>query len=230
MDCCNLDVSSRREKRRRSEMCMSDVVRIFLIKKLAGLFVVSSKCRHITGIFWPIGLMVVSAVDLLYVFGRYFVLSELTPLSSVRCEPMWWYCVCRDRPGMWVTTALNNISVFVLVWHVFMSIAHLTPSTAPPLPYKTHSAQRPRIREVHQLDRAAPLKVRACRGTWKSLLVEVFTLRHALCRSDSKVGASALTATPKFEGGPARDLHGARVARMVKSSKRQMQNIRACAM
>ena len=29
---------------------------------------------------------------------------------------------------------------------------------------------------------------------------------HALCRSYSKVEESALTATPKFEGGPARDL------------------------
>ena len=67
--------------------------------------------------------------------------------------------------------------------------------------------------EAPQLDRAVPLKVRACRGTCKGLLVDVFTLRHALCRSYSKVEASALTATPKFEGGPARDLQGARVAR-----------------
>ena len=44
------------------------------------MFVVSSKCRQITEIFWPIGFMVVSAVDLLYVFGRSFVLYELTLL------------------------------------------------------------------------------------------------------------------------------------------------------
>ena len=45
------------------------------------MFVVSSKCRQITGIFRLIGFMIVSAVDLLYVFGRSFVLSdELTLL------------------------------------------------------------------------------------------------------------------------------------------------------
>ena len=64
--------------------------------------------------------MVVSAVDLLYVFGRSFVLSdELTllvqfgrgtdgDLVSVRS------CLS-DRPEMWVTAALNNMSVFILV-------------------------------------------------------------------------------------------------------------------
>ena len=59
--------------------------------------------------------------------------------------------------------------------------------------------------------------------------VEVFTLRHAVCRSYSKVEASALNSTPKFEGGSARDLHGARVARRVKSRTRQRQNIGAFA-
>ena len=39
IDCWNLDISYRREKRRWSETCMSDVVRIPLIWKLAGLFV-----------------------------------------------------------------------------------------------------------------------------------------------------------------------------------------------
>ena len=84
-------------------------------------------------------------------------------------------------------------------------------------------------REVHQLDRAAPLKVRACRGTYEGSSVEVFTLRHALCRSYSKVEASTLSSTTKIEGGPARDPHGARVARRVKSRTRQRQNIEAFA-
>ena len=83
--------------------------------------------------------------------------------------------------------------------------------------------------EVHQLDRAAPLKVRACRGTSEGSSVEVFTLRHALCRSYSRVEASALSSTAKFEGGSARDPHGARVARRVKGSTRQRQNIGAIA-
>ena len=60
--------------------------------------------------------MVVPAVNLLYVFGRSFVLSdELTLLvqfgGNQCCE-----LVClSDRPGMWVTAALNNTSVFILV-------------------------------------------------------------------------------------------------------------------
>ena len=61
-------------------------------------------------------------------------------------------------------------------------------------------------REVPQFDREAPLKVRACRGTWEGSSVEGLTLGYVLCRSYSKVEESALTATPKFEGGPARDL------------------------
>ena len=69
--------------------------------------------------------------------------------------------------------------------------------------------------------------MRTCRGTLESSSVEGFTLRHAVFNSYSKVEASALSATPKFEGGPARDLHGARVARRVKSSTRQRQNIGA---
>ena len=51
IDCWNLDDSSRREKRRWSEACMSDVVRVSLFEKLVGLFVVASKYRQITGIF-----------------------------------------------------------------------------------------------------------------------------------------------------------------------------------
>ena len=88
-------------------------------------------------------------------------------------------------------------------------------SISPLKPLHTACADRLE-REVHQLDRAAPLKVCACRvGTREGSSVEVFTLGHALCRSYLKVEASALSSTPKFEGGPARDVHGARVARRV---------------
>ena len=83
--------------------------------------------------------------------------------------------------------------------------------------------------EVHQLDRAAPLKVRACRSAGEGSSVEVFTLRYALRRSCSRVEASALSSTPKFEGGSARELHGARVARRVRGSTRQRQNVGAIA-
>ena len=59
--------------------------------------------------------MVVLAVDLLYVFGRSFVLSEVTLLVQLgrnQCGDL----ACRsDRPEMWVTAALNHISVFILV-------------------------------------------------------------------------------------------------------------------
>ena len=39
---------------------------------------------------------------------------------------------------------------------------------------------------------------------------------------------SDLSSTRKFEGGPARDAHGARVARKVEEIIRQRQNIVAC--
>ena len=51
IDCWNLDDRVSVERRRWSETCMSDVFRISLIQKLAGLFVVVSKCRKITVIF-----------------------------------------------------------------------------------------------------------------------------------------------------------------------------------
>ena len=59
--------------------------------------------------------MAVSAVDLLYIFGRSFVLSELTllvPFGRNQCGDL---ACLSDRHGMWVTAALNNISVFTLV-------------------------------------------------------------------------------------------------------------------
>ena len=46
------------------------------------------------------GFMVVSAVDLLYVFGRSFVLSDQVPSSSVRWEPTVVVLCPPDRPGM----------------------------------------------------------------------------------------------------------------------------------
>ncbi|CAM9504597.1 unnamed protein product, partial [Ascophyllum nodosum] len=52
-------------------------------------------------------------------------------------------------------------------------------------------------RELHQPDRAMPLKVRASS-------FEAFTLRHTLCCSYSKVEVSAFSSSPKFEGSPAR--------------------------
>ena len=71
--------------------------------------------------------------------------------------------------------------------------------------------------------------MRACRGTREDSSFEVFTLRHTLCRSYSKVEESALSSTPKFEGDPARDPNGARVARRVEEIIRQRQNIVAFA-
>ena len=67
--------------------------------------------------------------------------------------------------------------------------------------------------------------MRACRGTREGSSFEVFTLRHTLCRSHSKVEVSALSSTPKFEGGPARDPDGARVARRVEEIIMQRRNI-----
>ena len=58
---------------------------------------------------------------------------------------------------------------------------------------------------------------------------DVFTLRHTLCRSYSKVEVSAFSSSPKFEGGPARDPSGARVARRVEEIIMLRQNIVAFA-
>ena len=59
--------------------------------------------------------MIVSAADLLYVFGRSFVLSELTLLVQLGRNQCGDLACLPDRPEMWVTAALNNISVFILV-------------------------------------------------------------------------------------------------------------------
>ena len=54
-----------------------------------------------------------------------------------------------------------------------------------------------------QLDRAVPLKVRACHGTSESSSAEFFMLRHALCRSNSPSEKLTLAATPQVVGNPA---------------------------
>ena len=61
-------------------------------------------------------------------------------------------------------------------------------------------------RVVTQIDRAVPLKVRACEGTSEGSSDEVFMLGHALCRSNSSSEKSALAATPQIEGNSALDL------------------------
>ena len=51
------------------------------------------------------------------------------------------------------------------------------------------------------LDRAVPLKVRACQGTSEGSSGEVFMLGHALGRSNSSsCVTSALAATPQIVG------------------------------
>ena len=55
---------------------VSTVAGVISVSSWRAMFVISSKCRQITRIFLPMGFMVVSAVDLLCVFGRSFVLSD----------------------------------------------------------------------------------------------------------------------------------------------------------
>ena len=81
-------------------------------------------------------------------------------------------------------------------------------------------------REVPQLDRAAPLKVRACRGTREGWSVEGFALGHALCRSYPSCVTSALTATPHSRGVLPETC---RVRVRVRSNMRCRQNMGACA-
>ena len=61
-------------------------------------------------------------------------------------------------------------------------------------------------RVIAQIDRAVPLKVRACEGTSEGSSAEVFVLGHALCRSNSSSEKSALAATPQIGRNPALDL------------------------
>ena len=61
-------------------------------------------------------------------------------------------------------------------------------------------------RVIAQIDRAVPLKVRACEGIPEGSSAEVFMLEHALCRSNPSSEKSALAATPQIGGNPALDL------------------------
>ena len=61
-------------------------------------------------------------------------------------------------------------------------------------------------RVIAQIDRAVPLKVRACQDTYEGSSAEVFMLGHALCRSNSSSEKSALAAKPQVGGNPALDL------------------------
>ena len=79
------------------------------------MLIVVSKCRQITGIFWPIGFMIASAVDLLYVLGRSFVCLPDLPHSGQFGGNHVVILCWSDRPMMWATATLNNISVFTLV-------------------------------------------------------------------------------------------------------------------
>ena len=60
--------------------------------------------------------MVVSAIDLIYVFGRSFLLSDdLTLLVQFGWNQYGDLVSTAIDPGWWVTAALNNILVFILV-------------------------------------------------------------------------------------------------------------------
>ena len=79
----------------------------------------------------------------------------------------------------------------------------------PPYAHKHPSSRRARTklqRVIAQIDRAVPLKVRACEGTSEGSSAETFMLGHTLCRSNSSSEESALAATPQIGGNPALDL------------------------
>ena len=61
-------------------------------------------------------------------------------------------------------------------------------------------------RVIAQIDRAVPLKVRACKSTSEGLSAEVFMREHALCRSNSSSEKSALATKPQIGKNPALDL------------------------
>ena len=67
----------------------------------------------------------------------------------------------------------------------------------PPYAHKHPCSRRARTkleRVMAQIDRAVPLKVRACEGTSEGSSTEAFMLEHVLCRSKSWSEKSALTA------------------------------------
>ena len=79
----------------------------------------------------------------------------------------------------------------------------------PPYAHQYPCSRRARTKletVIAQIDRAVPLKVRACEGTSQGSWTEVFMLVHALCRSNSSSKKSALAATPHIGGNPALDL------------------------
>ena len=79
----------------------------------------------------------------------------------------------------------------------------------PPYAHKHPCSRRARTkleRVIAQIDRAVPLKVRACEGTSGGSSAGVFMLGGALCRSTSSSEKSVLAATPQIEGNPALDL------------------------
>ena len=78
----------------------------------------------------------------------------------------------------------------------------------PPYAHKHPCSRRARTkleRVIAQIDRAVPLKVRACEGTPESSSAEDVMLEHALYRSTS-LKKSALAATPQIGGNSALDL------------------------
>ena len=79
----------------------------------------------------------------------------------------------------------------------------------PPYARKHPRSRRARTkleRVIAQIDRAVPLKVRACESTSEGSSAEVFMLGHARCRSNSSSEKTALAATPQIGGNPALDL------------------------
>ena len=65
--------------------------------------------------------MIVSLVDLRYVFGRSVLVRLTFHPWSVSWGPMLWSRVCLVDPRCGLQQHYNNMSVFMLVWHVFMS-------------------------------------------------------------------------------------------------------------
>ena len=79
----------------------------------------------------------------------------------------------------------------------------------PPYAHKHPCSRRARTKlewVIAQIDRAVPLKVRACEGTSEGSPAEGLMLEHTLCRSNSSSEKSALAATPQIGGNPALDL------------------------
>ena len=125
-----------------------DVLNLPKFRSWRGCSDLPSKCGWITG---SIGFMAVSAVDLQCVFGRILVMFDqvIPSFSSVFWTQDVLYIDSSTEEGS-SAMLYSYIGLYTRLTCVHVEPAHQTPSTAPPLPWESHPAQRFSIRWYRQ--------------------------------------------------------------------------------